>query len=308
MNSFFIALSTVLVMLVYACPGFIMVKSGLVKSSAISDFAKLLMYVSQPALIIYSFMQVEFSTSLLSDMLFVFVFVMLLLVTILLVFRFVIFRKKAQDVKYRIYTLAVCFANCAFMGVPILEALLPDYPQAVAFSAVYSLVMNILGWTLASAIITNDRKYMSVKKIVLNPAVLSLLVAVPIFVIGIDLPAQMEDMITLLARMTTPLCMLIMGMRLATADIGSVFARPAHYLIIVAKQFIFPLIAFFLLMLFPVEPNLKASVYIMIACPVASVVLNFAEMLGEGQKTAANLVLLSTLLSAITIPIMVLLV
>ena len=46
----------------------------------------------------------------------------------------------------------------------------------------------------------------------------------------------------------------------------------------------------------------------MMACPAASVVLNFAEMLGEGQETAANLVLLSTMLSALTIPLMVLLV
>jgi predicted permease len=46
----------------------------------------------------------------------------------------------------------------------------------------------------------------------------------------------------------------------------------------------------------------------MVACPVASVVLNFAEMLGEGQETAANLMLLGTSLSVLTIPVMVLLV
>jgi hypothetical protein len=28
--------------------------------------------------------------------------------------------------------------------------------------------MNVLGWTLASAIITNDRKYMSIKKMVVD--------------------------------------------------------------------------------------------------------------------------------------------
>jgi predicted permease len=59
-------------------------------------------------------------------------------------------------------------------------------------------------------------------------------------------------------------------------------------------------------MIFPVEQSLRAAVYIMMACPTASVVLNFAEMLGEGQETAANLVLLSTLFSALTIPVMVL--
>ena len=307
MASFFIALSTVAVMLLYACPGFLMVKSGLIKSDAVSAFAKLLMYVCSPALIIYSLSRVEFSLSMLADMLFVFFFVLILMVTVLLTFRF-IFRKKITDVRYRVYTLSLCFSNCAFMGVPVLEALLPDYPQAVAFSAMFSLVMNILGWTLGSAIITNDPKYMSAKKIALNPAVLSLLVAIPLFVTGVELPAELADMIALLARMTTPLCMLIMGMRLATMSVKKVFAVPAQYLIIAAKQLALPLIALLLLQLFPVDANLKTSVYIMVACPVASVVLNFAEMLGEGQETAANLMLLGTSLSVLTIPIMVLLV
>ena len=238
MESFFIALATVGVMLLYACPGYIMVKTGLIKSNAIADFAKLLMYVCQPALTVYSFMQVDFSLSMVGNMLFVFLFVLLLFAAALLFFRFVIFRKKAQNVRYRIYTLALCFSNCAFMGVPVLEALLPGYPQAVAFSAMFALAMNVLGWTLASAIITNDRKYMSAKKILLNPAVVSLVVAVPLFVSGAALPPQLDGMVTLLARMTTPLCMLIMGMRLATVALRSVFARPAQYIIIILKGFI----------------------------------------------------------------------
>lgn len=304
---FLIALSTVLVMLLYAVPGFLMVRTKLVPSSGISNFAKLLMYVCQPALIIYSFMQAEFSVSLLWGMLFVFVFSLALMTVVIIICRFIVLRHKVSDVKYRIYTLAICFSNCAFMGVPILEALLPDYPQAVAFSAMFSLAMNILGWTLGSAVITNDMKYMSVKKIVLNPAVLALIVAVPLFVTGWKLPAELDNMITLLGRMTTPLCMLIMGMRLATMPFGAVFARPMQYLIVVLKQIVFPFIALLILMPLPVDQNLKISVYIMTACPVASVVLNFAEMLGEGQEQAASLVLLGTSLSAVTIPLMVLL-
>lgn len=306
MSSFLIALSTVSVMLLYAMPGFLLVKTKLVKRESISDFAKLLMYVSQPSLIIYSIMRVESSKELLGDMIFVFAFLIILMTGILLFFRLVIFRKRAKEVRYRIYTLATCFSNCAFMGVPILESLLPEYPQSVAFSAMFSLAMNILGWTLGSAIITDNKKYMSVRKIVLNPAVLSLIVAIPLFIFDVELPAKLSEMIILLARMTTPLCMLIMGMRLACARIRSVFSAPMQYVIIALKQVLLPLVALSLLMLFPVSSELRATVYIMIACPVASVVLNFAEMLGEGQETAANLVLLSTALSAITIPLMVL--
>ena len=104
MESFFVALATVGVMLLYACPGYLMVKSKLVKSAAIADFAKLLMYVCQPALIIYSFMQVDFSFGLLFDMLVVFFFVLFVLVAVILAARFAL-RKKIAKVKYRIYIL-----------------------------------------------------------------------------------------------------------------------------------------------------------------------------------------------------------
>lgn len=305
--SFTVAVSTVGMMLLYAFPGFIMIKSGLLKNSAISDFAKLLMYVCQPALIVYSFMKVEFSLKTVKEMLFVFVFIFIFQTAVLLFF-FFLFRKKRSDVKYRVYTLATCFGNCAFMGVPILEALLPDYPEAIVFSAVFSLSMNILGWSLGSAIITNNRKYMSAKKIFLNPAVLSLIVAIPLFVTGIELPSQLDGMITILARMTTPLCMIIMGMRLATESLREVFGHISQYLIILVKQMIFPLFALLILLPLPIEHNMKAAIYIMASCPVASVVLNFAEMLGEGQDSAANLVLLGTSMSAVTIPVMVLLI
>ena len=68
MESFFIALATVVVMLLYACPGYLMVKTGLIKGTAIADFAKLLMYVCQPALTIYAFMQVDFSIDMVKNM------------------------------------------------------------------------------------------------------------------------------------------------------------------------------------------------------------------------------------------------
>ena len=73
--SFTVALSTVGVMLLYALPGFVMIKTKLLQSSAISAFAKLLMYICQPALIIYSFIKVDFSVKTLKEMIIVFVFV-----------------------------------------------------------------------------------------------------------------------------------------------------------------------------------------------------------------------------------------
>ncbi|MBO5312517.1 MAG: AEC family transporter [Clostridia bacterium] len=307
MNSFFVALITVGVMLFYAVPGFLLVKSKLIRSDGIHNFAKLLMYVCSPMLVIYSFLQVDFSLSLLGKMLFAFAFSMLVMLLVVFLF-FVIFKKKSNDARYRIYNLATVLPNCAFMGVPILQAVLPNYPEAVAFSVMFSLSLNIVSWSVGSYVITRDKKYISIKKILVNPQTISLLVAIPLFVIGVNLPSQLDSMITLLAKMSTPLCMLIMGMRLATTPIKGIFNKPMQYLIILIKQMIIPLIVFLILLPLPIDDGMRATMYIIFACPVASVILSFAEMLGEGQETAANMVLLGTSLSAITIPIMCLLI
>ena len=85
MGSFFAALTTVGVMLFYAVPGFWLVKSKLVASDSISAFAKLLMYVCSPMLVIYSFVNIEFSWELTGKMGIAFVFAISVMVVFALI-------------------------------------------------------------------------------------------------------------------------------------------------------------------------------------------------------------------------------
>ena len=61
-------------------------------------------------------------------------------------------------------------------------------------------------------------------------------------------------------------------------------------------------------MLLRVNSELTMCMFVMCACPVASVVQNYAEILGEGQDVAANTVLLGTLSSIATLPLLALLI
>ncbi len=304
---FMITVSTVGIMLLYSLPGYALVKAKKIKPSSISAFATVLMYVCQSCLVVYSFQKVTYTRELFLDMLLFFA-MGLLIQSFLIGIYYFIFRKKYQDVKYRIAIIAGAFGNCAFMGVPILEHLLPDYPQAVVFSAVYSISMNLIGWTVASAIIANDKKYIKVKNFILNPAVIALFVALPLFFKNIYIgDTQFGEAVFLLGRMTTPMCMLIMGMRLASVSLKPVLTRKLNYLVVFLKQIVMPLVGLAVISFLPIDPNMKRTFYIICCCPIASVVLNFSEMLGEGQEMAANLVLLGTFSSILTLPLMSLL-
>lgn len=306
MEYFLITLTAVGIMLLYAVPGFLSVKCRAVKPEAIPAFAFLLMYVCQPCLTVYSLDQADYTGSLFLQML-GFFGVSFALQALVMLGCFLAFRKKSDDVRYRICTVAGAFGNCAFMGVPILEAVFPDRPEAVLFSVSFLIGMNLLGWTVGSAAITRDRKYISLKKAIVNPATLGLAVALPLFLTGTKLPAELATAVTLLGRMTTPLCMIIMGMRLATVRLRSLFCSPLQYVTVAFKQLIFPLLGLAAVWFLPFDHYVKQTMFILCCTPVASVVLNFAELLGEGQETAANVVLLGTVGSVVTIPVMTLL-
>lgn len=294
-------------MLAYAVPGFICVKTKLIKPQSISAFAVILMYVCSPSLTFYSFTQVSYSKTLLINMGIFFALSFVIQATVLLTF-YAIFRAKGKEnVRYRVASVATAFGNCGFMGVPLLQALFPNTPEAVLLSACFLIGMNLLGWTMGSAIITNNAKYLNVKKAFFNPAVIGLIIALPFFITGYKLPDQIYAMITLLGKMTTPLCMIIMGMRLATMSAKTVFCQPLNYVVVAIKQLAMPLFCFAIVWFLPIELYVKQTIFILCATPVASVVLNFSEMLGEGQESAANLVLLGTSMSIITIPLMTLL-
>lgn len=295
----------VLIMLAYAVPGYLLVKSKAIKPDSISAFAKLLLYVCQPCLSIYSFQKVPYTPALLRNM-GIFIGINLAIMLLILAAMYLVFHKKYADNRYRVCTIAACLGNVGFLGVPLLEALLPQYPEAVAYSAVFIVTMNILSWTLGSAVLTGNKKFISVRKIIINPPVLSLAISLPLFFTNTTMPDVLFNGVTLLGKMTTPLCMLIVGMRFATAAPKELFIDWRLYMTAGVKLVLMPLIAFLITHWMPIDYSLKATMFILCCCPTASVVLNLSEIYSCCQKTAANLVLTSTLFSMVTIPLMLL--
>lgn len=258
---FLLTVTSVGILLLYAIPGFLLSKTKAVTTSSLPAFSKVLMYVCQPCLTLYTFDCVDFSWPLFKDMLWFLLAITLVQLAMMGTF-YLLFRKKQQDVKYRIYTVASTFGNCAFFGVPILEALLPG-TNAVVFSNMYFVSMSLLGWTVASAVITHDRKYISVKKILFNPAVIIMAVALPLFMLNIKLPGQLYGAVSIVGKMTTPLCMIIMGIRLGSMNFKKIFAGKLQYIIILVKQMIFPLLALGVAYLLPWDAYIRQAMFIL---------------------------------------------
>lgn len=293
-------------MLVALClPGFFLTKANVLKEEHIKGFAVFLLYVCSPALSIYSFQQSECNMEILINigiLLLVTTFMQVLIMGI----GFLINIKTYKiDGASRVATVAAAFGNVGFFGVPILQALLPDHPEAMVYSAVMSVMLNLIGWTLGMFMMSGDRKHVSVKNFLINPTTLCLLIALPLFFTNTSFPKPVMNFVEFFSKMSTPTAMTVLGMRLAFVK----FRDLMDYRQVVAiflKLIALPLITFGIMYALPVDETLKISTYILSCMPPAAITLNFAELSNTSPKTAANIVVVGSLLVAITLPVLLL--
>ena len=304
---FTIAFQNVLLTLLYVFPGFLLTKARKAIADHLSTLSAVLVYVCSPCLLLNSFLQLSFSTEVLLYM------VLFLVVTLLSQISFMgicvlIFRKRWEDARYRIVTIASALGNVGFFGLPIVKALLPGHPEVMCYSAMYAISMNLIAFTVGVFCLTKDKKYMTVRVGLLNPSTIAFAVAILCLVSGFTeyVPSLLRNSIRLLGEMSTPLCMLILGIRLGTVSLKKLFLRPSVYLACLGKLVLYPLFAYLLVAFLPLPFSFKASVLILSATPCASIILNLAEMHRSETELSANAVLLSTLICFITIPLLVL--
>lgn len=305
---FKIAFSNVLLTLLYILPGFLLCKFKKVSAEHLSSMSAVLVYVCAPCLIVNSFLQLDFTPLGFGYMALFFV-VTFVLQALFMLATFLIFRKKYEDSKYRILTIGAVLGNVGFFGLPIVKALLPDNPEVMCYSAVYVVSMNILVFTVGVFCLTKDKKFISVKSALLNPSTISLIIALPLYFFGVKrfLPDVLLSGVSLLSGITTPLCMIILGIRLATVSFKKLFTRPIIYAVCACKLIIFPLFCYLAVYFIPLQESFKASILILSAVPCAAVILSMAEIHQSETELAANCVLMSTLMCFITIPLLVLL-
>ena len=148
-------------------------------------------------------------------------------------------------------TIASAFGNVGFLGAPLISGLYPDSPIVVCYSSIYTTAMTIMGFTVGVYALTTNKSFMSLYSALYNQGTIAIGIAVIIYLSEWIFPKVLGDAITLLAKMSTPLCMHILGMRLATVKITELFKRPFVYVTSFIKLFVFPLVAYLLVYFLP---------------------------------------------------------
>ena len=204
-----------------------------------------------------------------------------------------------------VYECMVVFANTGFMGYPVLLDVFGQ--EAVFYASLIHMAFNFFVYTYAIMCLTksDDSKFKLNFKQLLTPGIVLIFIGILIYLFDMQLPSVLMDTINSIGSLTAPLSMMMIGSSLAVYPIKDSFTDWRSYVFAFVRLIIVPFMTMIVCRLLHINPYYANITIITNAMPVGSMVLMLATQYNANVKIVTKNIVVSTLLSVITIPIVV---
>lgn len=273
---------------------------NLIGEGAKATLTDLVLYVTLPCSIVLSFMR-EVDHSLLSHLLIVF-----LLSVGVQIFSYTISKlhyRKVEESKRNVLRYGLLVSNAGFMGLPIAGLLFG--PLGYVYASIYLIPQRIVMWSAGLALFGDRSQPLNkrIKKVALHPCMVAVYVGLILMLASIELPSFINQTLSSLGNSTTALSMLL---------IGSLFAEPGqnplqadrkliHFTFL--RLFVIPFSSYLVCRLIGLDPLITGVGVILAAMPGGSSTVILASKYGSDTAYASKLVVFSTALSLLSIPL-----
>lgn len=300
LQTFYFSLITIALIIVL---GFFLGKKKLISEATNKDLVNLLLSVFMPAALLNAFPATysEDSISLFSQG---FIGGFLTMIGMILVSQ-VVFSKHFFKGELRFEAkFAFIFNNATFLGYPLVSTafgqtgIIPYCGFIVAFNlALFSYGV----WLFERKI---SLKFL--KDLILNPNILAVFIGAILFLAHVSLPSPVSNAVSHVAAATTPLSLICIGYMLSKADFRGLTKRWRLAIIAGLQLVLAPTTTWLItsILHFPAEVVLICT--LIQALPTATSLGLFAEKYGGNQVESSELVVISTLMSAVTLPVVIL--
>lgn len=203
---------------------------------------------------------------------------------------------RALRVDTRAYVASLLFPNVGNMGLPL--CLLAFGDQGLALALAWFMVNSVAHFSIGLVAFSGGRVQ---RELVGNPMVWSVVIAVAMVLGDWHLPRWLANTLDLIGGATIPLMLVAMGASLARLHIGLLGRALAFSVARVGGGFLAGLLV---VTLFDLTGAARGVVLIQAAMPVAVFNFLFAQRFNRAPQEVAGLVLVSTLLSFASLPVL----
>lgn len=277
--------------------GFLAAYFKLLQQEGIRQITDLLLLIIIPCVIINAF-QLSFDHSLLRNILISALLAALTHTTGILIAK-LLFRKGSLE-RNTMLTYSTVFYNAGFFSIPLLRAMLGNV--GVLYGSIFVAVFNLFSWTYGIRLMTGQN-HASKWKIFLNPGVVAVLTALLLALLKIKLPGILQTTLSNLSALHTPLAMIIIGSQIFTYKNNFTLKDGALWKTVLARNILVPVVMLIIIYYLAGDKTLFFASVITAAAPTATNTVLFATKFKQDVNTAIQTVMLTTLMTIITIPL-----
>lgn len=291
----------ILFLLIFA--GFIAVKTGAIKPEGRKVLSDLLVYLIMPCMILNSYFM-EMNAEMLSNLLLSFGLSTVLLLLAVVISFLVTLRRTDENKK--IVRFACTFSNAGYMGIPLIQALYGT--EGTFYASAFLTMFNIILWTIGCVMVNDKVKPKEIVKSILStPVLYGVVLGIVIYLCQIPVPNFIVQPVAAIGNMNTPISMLIIGMIIAGSNMKVMITNKDIWFTIVMRMILIPAISVALFWLLGLNGMTVKVVLIQAACPTAAITSVFAIRYGHSEEIAAGAVVMTTLCSIVTLPLLAML-
>ena len=194
------------------------------------------------------------------------------------------------------YLPALTFPNTGNMGLPL--SLFAFGQEGLGLAVVYFGCTVTLQFTLGISLSAGN---LSLSRLVRTPTIYAVAISIVMLVLKIQPPAWIDNTISVLGGITIPMMLLTLGVSLAQLKVNAMGRNLLLSCVRLAGGF---LIALFIAHLFDLPPIAAGVLIIQSSMPVAVFNFLFAQYYGRAHGDVAAMVVISTAISFITLPLL----
>jgi Predicted permeases len=292
-----IVIQQIFIIFILIGAGFLAAKFGILREEGARQITDLLLIIVIPCVIIMAF-QASFERSLIKNLLIAALLAALTHAAGILISK-LIFRNEVPNRKMMLVYSTV-FYNAGFFSLPLLRALLGE--TGVLYGSVFVAVFNLFAWTYGIRLM-NGESGASKWKTFLNPGIISLLIALTLVLFNIRLPDVVQTTLRYITGLHTPLAMIIIGCQFYLMWRNFNLRDLALWKTVLARNILIPLIMIALIFYLAQDKTLFFASVITASAPTATNTILFATKYRQDVNTAVQTVILTTLLTIISIPL-----
>ena len=203
---------------------------------------------------------------------------------------------------------SIIYSNSGNLVIPLVIVVLGE--KWVIYASAFLSVQMILMWTHGQSLM-ESKAGVNWKKILCNINLIAIILGIVLFFTQIRLPVILGNAMSQISATLGPVCMIMLGMTMTEVDWKDIFSHSRIYLITILKMVVTPLIILLLLKYLPVASLVKDGKTILlislmaVITPSATTVVQLAQLYDQDPVYASTINVMTTLVSIITMPLMV---